>query len=140
MTDLIKAFNATYGLTFTIVIFTIVMIYTVFFAVLPFLYWSIHNRTTKATEELNKLKNLIENLNFQQNPNDRLKKQSSEHRSERTLRASQIETLPKDRLPESDYAHRKVFHEKDDDPSDNPQSAETIKQGQIKPFPIRPNR
>jgi uncharacterized membrane protein YraQ (UPF0718 family) len=141
MDDLIKAINATFGLTFTIVIIFFAIIYAIFIALLPFIYWSIYNRTTKAIEELNGLKQMIKNSKLQQTPKGRLKKRTSENRQfEEKLKVSQTETLLKNRLPEPDYEIRKISHEKKDDSSDNEQSVETLEEGQIKPFPIhQPN-
>jgi hypothetical protein len=139
LSDLIKAINATYGPTITIVIMTIVIVYAIFFALLPFFYWSVYKRTTKATEELTGLKILIENLKHQTIQKKRLRERSSEEKQLKEIsKDKQIETLPKDKLPESDYARRKVFHETNDDSTDDSQTMEPFEEGYIKPFPVRP--
>ena len=139
MDDLIKTINATFGLTFTIIIIFFAIIYTIFFALLPFIYWSIYNRTTKATEELNRLKILIENLKLQKISSNRMKERPSIDRQfKEKLKTNKTEAIFKDRLAEPDHENRKIPYEKEDDSSDNEQSEETLGEGQIKPFPVRP--
>jgi hypothetical protein len=137
MDDLIKAINATFGLTVTIVVILFAIIYAIFFALLPFVYWYIYKRTTKAIEELNGLKQIINNSKPQQIPNGGLMKRASENRQfEEKLKDSETETLFKNRLPEPDHEIRKISFERVDASPDNEQSVETLEEGQIKPFPI----
>ena len=140
MDSLIKTMNANFGFAFTMIIIAMATAYTIFFILLPLLFWSVHTRITKVTQDLKKLKQAIEELKSKQRTRDRLKERSPENRPfEETLRESEIEPLFKKRLLEPAYGSRKVFEQKEDDSPEDRQLEEAFREDHIiKPFPIHP--
>ncbi len=123
MDDLINTLPTYYGVTFTIIIIATLMILAIITVLLPLFVWSIQKQTTRATKELIKLNKLIERLNSQQPPKERLRKISpketrTKEMVEEIIMESKKEFTRKEKLPELEgeaFKRRKVFFKPGDE-------------------------